>query len=108
MDCKFKPDGSEVTGELRFDYHKGPQESCANCAKLSLSTYRVLSPFWISLIQFVQLAIYNKHLTVVNCGVLSFGSTDTELFGESSSPVESDEDAFGSDLTGLAATGEKD
>jgi hypothetical protein len=29
---------------------------------------------------------------------LAFGSTDTELFGEWSSPVNSEDDAFGSDL----------
>ena len=46
MDCKFKPDGSEVIGELRFDYHKGPQE-CA-CELISFKLvwfFCLLGPF---------------------------------------------------------------
>jgi len=70
-----------VTGELRFDYHKGPQE----CLREIITDLSNLSVF-----------DRNLHESFVD---LAFGSTDTELFGESSSPVDSEDDAFGSDLT---------
>ena len=70
-----------MTGELRFDYHKGPQE-CLREIITNLSNLSVLDT--------------DLHELFAD---LAFGSTDTELLGESSSPVDSEDDAFGSDLT---------